>query len=581
MRDLYIRQIRTTLERTFGGKIDLSDVLGRSPSERHNAFLTRALAAYALAYLAEISEDTAIKALTDGYDDNGIDALYYHEHQDTLYLVQSKWHHSGKGSLTRADMLTFLKGVEDILNMRFNSFNAKVRTHASQIQRALENVKTRIVLVIVYTGQDPLSDTVKRDLNDAVNEINDLSDLASVRILRLRDVYSIVKQGIQGAPIDLKLLLTNWGQVRDPYVAIYGQVAASDIAMYYKTYHHRLFTPNIRMFLGRTEVNTAIIDTLLTSPEHFWYFNNGITALCRSISKLPQGGSDTAAGVFHCHDFMIVNGAQTVGAIAAAWDVDPDAVEKARVAIRVISLEACPPEFDKAVTRFTNTQNRIDRRDFAALDPQQDRIKKELEIEGIEYVYKSGESTTRPRDCAFDIIEATVARACRHKDVDLAVQAKREIGKLWEDTEKPPYRWLFNDSVSGPSLWRLVQLVRIIEDELETYRKQSGRIRLLAFHGNRFIAHLVLNLLPADELDSHDDIDTAIEERVRKLTATVFEEISRLIDVHYPDSYLGSLFKNVTKCRHLKNEFMRSLSHPLNVAATSDPNENELNSRSS
>ncbi|WP_420912651.1 AIPR family protein [Cyanobacterium aponinum] len=34
-----------------------------------------------------------------------------------------------------------------------------------------------------------------------------------------------------------------------------------------------------------------MIETLKNNPESFWYYNNGITALCSSIQKKPLGGN--------------------------------------------------------------------------------------------------------------------------------------------------------------------------------------------------------------------------------------------------------------------------------------------------
>ena len=140
------------------------------------------------------------------------------------------------------------------------------------------------------------------------------------------------------------------------------------------------------MFLGSTEVNTTIVDTLLSSPQDFWYFNNGISALCRIVKKKPIGGATRETGIFECYDLRVVNGAQTVGAIAHAAQKNPAAVANARVPFRLISLEQCPPDFGKKVTRYNNTQNRIDRRDFVALDIEKERIRGELILEGVTYI---------------------------------------------------------------------------------------------------------------------------------------------------------------------------------------------------
>ena len=45
---VHVNQIKSRLEATYTGKIDLTDVASRPPDDQANHFLTRALAAYAL-----------------------------------------------------------------------------------------------------------------------------------------------------------------------------------------------------------------------------------------------------------------------------------------------------------------------------------------------------------------------------------------------------------------------------------------------------------------------------------------------------------------------------------------------------
>jgi hypothetical protein len=552
MSELHVRQIRANLEKVFKPLIDLSDVSGRPAEEQANCLLTRALAAFALAYLANIKPEDAAKAVTDGWHDNGLDAVYYHPADRVLYLVQSKWRHDGSGTIDRGEIQKFLKGFRDLLNARWERFNAKVAAKSHDLDAVLDDASTRIVLLIVYTGQEGLSQEVSQDLRDVIDEINDPTELVSTQILRQADVYSAVAQGLEGAPIDVDVALYDWGQVREPYLGFYGQVSASDVAVWFGSYQNRLLAPNIRMFLGATEVNETIVNTLLTAPQDFWYFNNGVTALCRTIQKKPIGGNTRETGFFECHDLRIVNGAQTVGAIAQAAAKDADRVAKARVAIRLIALESCPSDFDKQVTRYTNTQNRIDRRDFVALDIEQERIRGELQLEGVTYVYKSGE--TQPATATgFDLVEATIARACLQSDAALAVQAKREIGKLWDDIEKPPYKILFNPSVAGPALWRAVQVVRQVDQALATLRSSpDGRRRLLSVHGNRFVTHVLLACLPNGFSSKHQPLSPDEAKTVQDLTVKVFDEVLLRLNELYPDAYLASLFKNATKCQALK-----------------------------
>jgi hypothetical protein len=239
----------------------------------------------------------------------------------------------------------------------------------------------------------------------------------------------------------------------------------------------------------------------------------------------------------------IVNGAQTVGAIATAAATHPDEVSKARVLIRFISLENAPENLSTLITQFTNTQNRIERRDFVGLDPEQQRLKTELQLDGIDYVFKSGDQVAAGRQ-GFDVAEASVALACGQSDVGLAVQAKREIGKLWEDINKAPYKMLFNSGLNGRNLWQAVKKLRSVDAALEIQqRTMTGRDRSYAIHGNRFTAWLAMQAWS----NAGDDLPADANDYVLRCLKAVISKGNQL----YPDVYLASLFKNASKCKTL------------------------------
>jgi len=417
-------------------------------------------------------------------------------------------------------------------------------------EKALNDAKTRIMLIFAHTGQQGLGEHARRVVNDLLHELNDPVDIVNFHALLQGDVYSAVQQGAVGAPINFDVMLYDWGQVRAPYHAYYGQVAASDIATWWNLHYPRLFAPNIRMFLGATDVNSGIEKALAEQPENFWYFNNGITALCSSVSRKPIGGNSREFGTFECRNVQIVNGAQTAGAIAAA-QAQGSPVEDARVTIRFISLENCPDDFGRRVTRATNTQNRVESRDFVALDGEQERMQTELQLDDIEYVYKSGD-TVHALGRGFDLTEATVARACAQPESDLCVMAKGAIGRLWEDITRPPYRTLFHSGVSGPDTWQKVQVLRVVEARLRASATGlSGRDRLIRVHGNRFVLHHVFRRLREvgtgpDGLLSKTQVGL-IESTVDSIIAASLP----ILEATYPDAYLASLFKNQRKTREV------------------------------
>ena len=559
-----VRQIKDYLNSNFAGLIDMSDWDGKPEDQRVKAFLSRGVAALALMHLAGITRELAAAAIVDGYDDNGIDAIFFDSAERLLYVLQSKWEENGTGSVELGDAQKFITGVRDLIHPRFERFNAKVQKRAAEINEALSKNGTKVVLVLAYTGSQALSVHVNTAISDLLGGLNDTGDVASFQPLSQKELYGAITA--LGESIDLEVMIYEWAKVADPFTAYYGQVKAVDIASWWSKWGVRLLSLNLRNFIGATDVNAGMVATLTTAAEKFWYFNNGVTVLCGELSKKLAGGSDRTSGMFDCKKVSIVNGAQTVGSIAQALVKSPTSLENAKVLVRFISLEHCPEGFAVEVTRAANTQNRIESRDFAALDPQQERIRIELLVEEKkQYVYKTGAYSVPPDEgCTID--DAAVALACAQQDVALAVQAKREISKLYEDIEKAPYKLLFNPQLSAKALWRSVQIQRSVDVALREHAKGlDDRSQMVAVHGNRFILHEVFNSLgdalrqsPLDELKL----------RSGEIAADIHQALTFAVEKHYPGSYLNSLFKNAEKCRQLSKETRQVLHSSSADAAT-------------
>ncbi len=552
---VHIRHITKFFDREFQSLVDMADYQGRHQDEVNDAFHTRTQAAYSLVVLAKLDSSIAAAAVTDSFDDNGIDAIYYDQDDRLLYLVQSKWHRNGQGSVESADVMKFVQGVRDLLDANFSRFNAKVMAKKATVLMALDEPTLRVHLVLAHTGVQQLSTHAKRPLTDLLNEINDATNIASTTLLTQTELHKAISSDAEGSSIKLEVMLHEWGQCKQPYPAYYGQVEAADIGRWWTEHQQLLFTKNLRKFTGSTEVNEGIKETLSHEPAKFWYFNNGITILCNSIQKKALGGSKRTSGVFVCEGVSVVNGAQTVGCIGETAGTNPDALGNARVGVRLISLARCPEGFGTNITRAANTQNRIERRDFAALDPEQERLRKELQLElGKTYFYKSGDTPGSPADgCTIE--EATVALACASEDISLAVQAKREVGKLWEDIARPPYKLLFNGSLTALRMWRLVEILRIVDTTLKQEQDaKSGRQRMVAVHGNRFVLHHVCRLIGVDSFDSSQiDFDEA-KAKSQTMTPSVLDVLFTHVEKEFPGAYTNSLFKNATKCKTLSEK---------------------------
>jgi len=556
--NLQTRQVKKHIEDTYSTSIDMSDCKNDNADKRAEKLTSRSLGALAINLLSSQDTEIAAKSITDGFRDYGIDAIHYEPSEKCLYLIQAKFSDKTDKSVNEGDIHKFLRGVNKIITANFDGFNDKIKSREKEITDHLMDPQNRFNLVVIHTSTQRIPTSCKELIDDFLDANNEISEQFFSTDINIKDVYKYISSGASSSPIDHDAALHNWSHIDAPLKAFYGQIAGSDLAQWYHDSGPHLFAPNIRVYLGNTEVNEGITETVRDEPEFFWYFNNGITALCSSIEKKPIGGNSRDTGYFTCKNIRIVNGAQTVGTLHSMSTKYSDQLSNTKVWIRLIEVDSEnvteEHEISRKITQTNNTQNRIEKRDFVSLDPEQKRIHEELAISNITYLYKAGETT--PNDeVSFDLTQATIARACMQEDVQMAVQAKREISKLWEDIRKPPYKKLFNSGLKSENLLKEVDILKLVDKYIKDNKKElDTREALLITHGNRFLLHLVMRYIGDDvysrEVEYSEISDTC---------DLMFREMNTAIQEDYQNSYLASLFKNNSKCKDIKEKIKSSI----------------------
>lgn len=552
MSKLFVRHLREALQQRFNGLIDLADVASAPEPQQESAFLTRALAAFALQRVCGVDEKTAAAAVVDGSGDNGLDAILV-DASNVVVLVQSKWDSNGTGSIGLGESRNFIQALKDITDEHWDRFNAKFQPHVPLVEEALADPEVTFVMVVATSGSDEFAGPIHAAFDDMERELNDTQPLVAVERLGLRDLHAAIVADLSAQRIDLDVAVENWGIVTDPFEAYYGTVSASAIAGWYAKHGDKLFEQNIRKPLGNTSVNQALAQTLELQADHFWYFNNGITALCESVKRRAKGAGTRNHGEFALSGVSVVNGAQTVAAISRAARAGQLSEDRSpQVWLRFISLEGCPPEFASQVTRATNTQNAVERSDFVALDRQQDRLRTELLLSLQKtYSIKRGEAVPPPEH-GCTVTEATVALACAQSETSLAVIAKSAVGRLWDSIDRPPYKTLFNPGTGAYRLWRCVQTMRAVDAQLETRRRElEGRAKSTAVQGNRIALHLVFGELDMGRVDDPEFDWEAHAADVPGRTDAILSLMIDKVQKLYASNYITSLFKNAGRCEKL------------------------------
>ena len=561
MSALVLTRIATAIDRHFSGHIDMSDWNGRPDEDRRSAFLSRGVAALCIRQLAGVDARVAAAAVTDGFHDNCIDAIYFDQPNDTLFLVQSKWSHDGTKSMGADDTGGLVSGIRDLLDARFDRFNEKIRAKEAEIRAAICSDRLIVLrIVTAHTATQPINSYVKSKIDDLLSDLNDAVPVAEGVHLNQAGLYELITSETKAPSIKLQISLKDYGQIEKPFLAYYGRVHVNEIADWWKQHGNGLFTKNLRLFYLNSDVNDALSRTLSENPTAFWYFNNGITLVAETVVKAMIGAPEKAIGLFTCTGASIVNGAQTVGTIGrlgvALAPVDGEEPAAAWVQVRLISLEKCPPEFGQAITRAANLQNAVGNREFAAMDATQHRLATEFALDRRRYVYKQGETDPKG-DEGCDIVEATQALAAAYSTA-LAVLVKREVSALWADTRRSPYTDLFNEKLTGAAVWRSVLLLRAVDDTLQRLRwSDTPKADMIGVHMNR----IILNLVSRDKEVQRCVKDNTVGESdlisaARQATTAVVPWMSTYIVQNHDGEYLASLCKNLGKCEAMASAFL-------------------------
>lgn len=558
---LQIQQVSNRLQAEIVDHVDVSDLAAHSEPAQSSFKLTRALTAFVMMKRSGLSAVEAAQCVVDGEGDNGVDGIAILPDESKIILVQTKWSESGKGSAEAAEMIKFREGVNDLLSMRWHKFNSKVNARVHELQAALMKTDIKVDIVFAHMGTGAVADAVSSIMVDFVADQNDsVSDSLSFSYLGQAQIHRLLVEEQQAGDIDLQVSLSDWGSIDGPPRAVYGHVQGSDVANWLTENGEQLLAKNVRVFLGDSEVNKSVKETAVTTPEQFWYLNNGITVLCKSYEKVLAGGGDRRFGSFSVKGASVVNGAQTVGSLASlSSGPDAEKLSQVRVTVRFISLDEADENFGNRVTRATNTQNRIGGRDFVGLDSEQDRLRNEFAVDGFIYAIRNGEADPESSTgCSFD--EAVVALACSADDVNLATQAKREISRLYLDTSKAPYKALFNAQTTSTAIWRRVQVMRHVDAYLASPDRgwSDSREKGFAVHGNRLILHLVYMQIVRRDLDDPGHEWELEPATIDHATALAYSKMKETAEEKF-DGYLASLFKNAAKVKVIRDHAVRSI----------------------
>lgn len=396
-----------------------------------------------------IDDVSAKEALTDGGDDNGIDAIYISGDKNrTLNFFQFKYPSDSKGfkaGFTDEEIvklsngtLTFLSGDE----LDDKSWNA----HLIKKHNEIKSLKSYTVKLWVVRYTDASIERKRKKLeqetktlqrhryNTCEYEIFNAEKIMNLYESRYENLYPTITLHVQNDPSPQKFN-------GDNYKSINTVCSIKDLYDAVNESRDQIFDGNVRFYNSKTPVTAAIRKTLEDYPKKLMLLNNGITILSRVANYNPSGNK------FTLESASIINGAQTVGSILDVLDKveDKTKYEESKILVRILEIKNDEAVINDIVNSL-NTQTKM----FTAfniskdsrLRDVQDEINEDnevpyfLEIKYNEFnTLKSNGKTNKKKKDVVNSEKMIQLYTAFHNINEKAHQAKLKSSELFDDNK--------------------------------------------------------------------------------------------------------------------------------------------------
>lgn len=406
----------------------------------------------------ELPLEDAAELLTEGGNDVGVDALHFSEPDDgefTVTIFQGKYKNDLMGAANFSE-----NGVKAAINMVGTLFDPSKSIQLNQhLAPRVEEIRS-----LIRDGYIP---SVRLILcnnglkwNEQAQSWIDQTGFSSEQVSWVHfnhDNIVAVLQSKKAVNDSIQLQGKALIEEFDFRRVLVGKVAITEIAELFNRHNDLLLERNIRRYLGlhANRVNSAIHATLANKDKsnNFYFFNNGITMICRKFRHNALQGENYQLKV---EGIQIINGGQTCKTIQQTLSQSQQDYSDVHVLLRLYELADDDQDFVRDITYATNSQNPVDLRDLHSNDEIQKQL--EIGISALGYTYKRQreEGVGGSTGIASTIAAEAVLAIWRNKPHQAKFLRREHFGKLYQDIFK---------NLNAAQAVLAVLIFRIVENE--------------------------------------------------------------------------------------------------------------------
>ena len=388
-------------------------------------------------HLRDMNE--TLSDITDGANDKQIDAIVIDDDNNTIYVIQGKF--IGKNTVDAEPLREVLSSwvqLKDLVRLQENC-NDKLKRKLSEVAMGLDD-DYDVVFELITTGS--LTAGAQSDLATFQANIAEADDFpASIHLVdeeELKVRYDMALDR-ENPSIKHSMNLEDSKYIRMDIGGTNVVISAIPIKDCLKIPGIKdgtLFQKNVRQSLGlNNRVNKGIKSTIFHDSKDFFFYHNGITAICKKM-KFENNG------ILNLRGLSIVNGCQSLNTIISCSE-KVKTLDDSYIMFRFYEI----PERDRSdkISVSTNSQSVVKPRDLRSNDKRVLSLKKlyEQKYPRGYFITKRGEKAPGDRDKSYviDLVDLGKYMISWHSQrPNIAYSETKIFDKYFEQLFKRDYK---------------------------------------------------------------------------------------------------------------------------------------------
>ena len=323
-------------------------------------------------HLQDLNETKA--DITDGADDKQIDAIVIDDNSNSVYIIQGKFIGADKvDAEPLREVLSSWIQLKDLVRLQ-ETANNKLKQKLSELAIALDD-EYDIHFELLTTAT--LTPSALNDLATFQKQLAEADDLpATIHLVDNDEIQKRYEMALEKDHPFLKYILPLEDgkfvrlQIADTQTVI-AAVPLKDCLSFPGIKDGTLFQKNVRQSLGLSNrVNKGIKETIYKKNKEFFFYHNGITALCNKMEF------DATSRKLTLHGLSVVNGCQSLTTILSCSEKVKQ-LEDSYMMFRFYEITTRDRADNISVT--TNSQSAVKPRDLRSNDKRVLGLKKLFE----------------------------------------------------------------------------------------------------------------------------------------------------------------------------------------------------------